>query len=459
MQGFGASGAWVGNDLIHFPKAVRNKLGGMLFSRRGIALSGYRYNVGGGGVGVASSVRGPQTFLTASGTYNWSADPGGRALLDLAKQYRVPELTAFVNSAPARWTTNGKNCGGSLRPDPSSIQAYARYLATVVRHFDRTEHITFSYVSPMNEPDDSFAGCDQEGMSVPVAERAAVVRDVSQALARQSPWAHVIADESATSTIQLVNEASGWLLTDGTAHRLAAVATHNYDFPAPSALSTVRALGVRVHTPIWTTEVCCNDGQPGIGGFGQQYDPTMTSGIWLANTIWEDLAVADESAFYWWTAASSGMGCNPKREPRCATTVHAQGWNDGLVYYDPQYASDKNYQLYVTKRFYVMGNFSRYVRPGAIRHPTTGSPPGIQSLAFAKGNQWTVVLVDDQDTGASAAPVRVVLPVRATSTGAVATSATQNLATTKVRHVGNGFVVGTAPQSVTTLTFRTGAGS
>ncbi|MGH9044489.1 MAG: glycoside hydrolase, partial [Acidimicrobiales bacterium] len=110
MQGFGASGAWVGNDLIHFPKAVRNKLGAMLFSRKGIELSGYRYNIGGGGIGVTSSVRGPQTFLAPSGTYDWSADPGGRALLDLAKRYRVPELTAFVNSAPVRWTTNGKNC-------------------------------------------------------------------------------------------------------------------------------------------------------------------------------------------------------------------------------------------------------------------------------------------------------------------------------------------------------------
>src|SRR6266480_6568075 len=57
IDGFGASGAWWPNDLVRFPPRVQRHVEDMLFSRRGIALSGYRYNIGGGGVGVHTPAR------------------------------------------------------------------------------------------------------------------------------------------------------------------------------------------------------------------------------------------------------------------------------------------------------------------------------------------------------------------------------------------------------------------
>lgn len=457
MQGFGASGAWVGDDLVHFPASARRRLGTLLFGRRGIELSGYRYNVGGGGVGVTNPVRAPQSFLTASGSYDWSADPGGRALLALAHRHGVPELTAFVNSAPARWTTNGENCGGSLRSDPAAMRADARYLATVVRHFEVATGITIRYVSPMNEPDDSFSQCAQEGMAVPVDQRAALVRDVGRALAARAPWAHVVADESATATIQLLHEAPDWLDAK-TARWMAAVATHGYAFPTPVELRPVRVLGRSLHLPVWNTEICCNDGQTGVGGFGQRYDPTMASGIWLADTIWQDLVAGGESAFYWWSAASPSLGCDPHGDPSCATTVNSTGWDDGLLYYDPHYAADHDYRLYTTKRFYVMGNFSRYVRPGAVRHPIRGGPAGVRALGFSRGHRWTVVLVDDATSGGQT-PVHLRLPVRAHPTGGAVTGPSRDLAPVHgVVGSGHAFRVEVSPQSVTTLTFTATGG-
>lgn len=449
MQGFGASGAWWPNDLVNFPNAAQQQLAAMLFSRAGIDLSGYRYNIGGGGVGVTNPVRAPQSFLSPSGTYNWSADPGGRDFLTRAHQYKIPELTGFVNSAPTQWTTNSENCGGFLKNTPSALGGYARYLAKVVHHFHVANGIDLQYVSPMNEPDDTFATCGQEGMGVPADHRAPVVDAVGSSLALRAPWAHVIADESASSA-QLVGEAPEWLLNDDTAKWLGAVVGHGYDYPTSAALLKVRKLGHEVHRPVWMTEVCCYNGQ----GFGSQYDPTMTSGLWLANSVWQDLTFAKDSAFYWWTAASSAVGCDPKTQVSCPTTVNSQGWNDGLVYYDPQYATDGNHELYTTKRFYVMGNFSRYIRPGAVRHPATGAPSGTHVLAFSRGHQWTVVLINDNSSGTKAAPVGIQLPVSATWTGSAVTSANQDL--TPADHVTGSathYVAHLPPQSVTTLTF------
>jgi hypothetical protein len=104
----------------------------------------------------------------------------------------------------------------------------------------------------------------------------------------------------------------------------------------------------------------------------------------------------------WWTALSSALGCDPATSSTCATSVNenSTGWNDGLIYYDPSYASDGNQNLYLTKRFYVLGQYSKYVRPGAVRYGLSGSPSGVQTMAFWNNGQWTVV-ADNTSTSAT----------------------------------------------------------
>ena len=233
MQGFGASGAWWPNDLVSYPRRVQEKVADLLFSKPGIDLSVYRYNVGGGGLGVTDPTRAVQSFLTSPGAYKWSADAGGTDFLRLAHQHGVPILEGFANSAPPEWTTNAKNCGGQLVPGDEP--AYADYLAQVARHLHNADGITLSYISPMNEPDNSFSSCGQEGMAVPVAQRAAVVQDLGQALARRAPYSKVIADESSLAYFQFLPEVPQWLSAPGASEEVAALAHHGYDYPTDVA--------------------------------------------------------------------------------------------------------------------------------------------------------------------------------------------------------------------------------
>ncbi len=148
----------------------------LLFDRRaGLGLSIYRYNIGGGGVGVQPGARAPRSFLKAPGSYDWDADPGGTAFLRQAHRYGVRRLIGFANSAPRFFTTNDADCGGSLRP--ARARAYAAYLARVAAHLRAAYAVRLTAVSPMNEPTNSFGDCDQEGMHVGAAERATVIRD------------------------------------------------------------------------------------------------------------------------------------------------------------------------------------------------------------------------------------------------------------------------------------------
>ena len=442
IDGFGASGAWWPNDLVKFPAAARTRVADMLFSRAGIALSGYRYNIGGGGVGVNTPARAPKEE---------SADTAGLTFVRAASAAHVPILTGFVNSAPPRFTTNGRSCGGNLKPGTEA--AYAQYLATIVQRLHDDEHVTLQYVSPMNEPDNSFSGCGQEGMQVPVAQRALVVRMLGQALARQAPYARVVADETTADAI-LANEAPQWLAGPGTTRYLAAIAHHTYDFPNDALRRLVPQVAKRFALPTWMTEICCYKGSGGVASsFGAQYDPTITQGLWLADQIYDDFTIADDSAWYWWTALSPVIGCDPEADPSCVTRVNTKGFNDGLLYYDEKFAADGVTDIFPTKRFYVLGQFSRYVRPGAIRHDVSGAPGSVSVMAFEQPTGWTVVAWNE---GRSEATLGIALPSpTSTVADAVATSATRQLspATAPARTDTGAWLARVAPQTIVTYTF------
>ena len=65
--------------------------------------------------------------------------------------------------------------------------------------------------------------------------------------------------------------------------------------------------------------------------------------------------------------------------------MNTKGFNDGLLYYDEHGVADGVTKIFTTKRFYVMGQFSRYVRPGAVRHDVAGLPEGCARAGVLEG--------------------------------------------------------------------------
>jgi O-glycosyl hydrolase len=180
----------------------------------------------------------------------------------------------------------------------------------------------------------------------------------------------------------------------------------------------------------------------------------MTQGFWLADQIFSDFTVAGDSAWYWWTALSSVIGCDPKADPSCPTRLNTKGFNDGLLYYDPAFATDGDTLIFTTKRFFVLGQFSRYVRPGAIRHDVTGTPSGVHVMAFQQARRWTVVAWNE---GAANATVGLALPGTPTTVHtSVATSPTSQLSPVAApgRTANGTWVARIAPMTIVTYTFQ-----
>jgi len=410
MSGFGASGDWWVNPANYFPAAAQKHIANLLFTNQGLALSQYRYNIGGGGAGadvptggeseLGPADRAPQTFYVAPGIYDWSHDPGGTTFLRYAAADHVPQIVANVNSAPPAFTTNNQSCGGEL--NSADVSAYVNYLTTVIAHIQDAWHIKISDVSPMNEPDYTRSDCTQEGMEVPPALRATVVQALGKDLAQQAPDTGIIADESSDVGSQFLPEVPQWMGVAGTSQYVSALATHTYDFPTDATMAQASALATKYGKPLWATEICCFEynGPSSPPSYGQQFDPTITGGLALAQIMYEDLSAGNASAFDWWVALSAAEGCNVT-QASCMNSVNSTGWNDGLLNFDPNFAVDHNYNVYPTKRFYTLAQFSRFVRPGAQRHTVSGTPSGVQALAFRNGSQWEVVVINLNTASAS----------------------------------------------------------
>ncbi|WP_369250013.1 glycoside hydrolase [Streptomyces sp. R41] len=453
IDNIGASGAWWVNDLKNFDPKVQARVAKLLFSSKGLDLSNYRYNIGGGGTAVTTPSRAPEDFLNADGTYDWSRDKGGRTFLKYAARYGVEDLVGFVNSAPAAWKTNSQSCGGYL--NAKNTADFAKYVADVTDHFAE-QGAKLDYISPFNEPNNSFDSCGQEGMLVPVDQRDDIVRALGAEQRARHQKTGIIADES-SSTVSFNTEVPQWIAQPGTAQYVSKLAHHTYNNPGDDQLAKINETATSVGRQPWATEICCF-GKGGTG-WAQEYDPTIDGGLNLSKIIYKDFATAHDSAFHWWVALSEMIGSDPYAK-------NGDGWNDGLIYYDPNYATNGNQTLYFTKRYYALGQYSKFVKPGAVAHNVTGAPSGVDVTAYdlphartsSRGGtpmgKWVVVVNNHNTTDTSLnLHFNSRTPVKAQQ--AVRTSATEDWANVTKPAVGEeGQVSATlAARSITTYVF------
>lgn len=414
IDNIGASGAWWVNDLKNFDPKVQARVARLLFSAEGLDLSNYRYNIGGGGTAVTTPSRAPEDFRDDDGGYDWTKDKGGRTFLAYAAKYGVEDLVAFVNSAPAEWKTNGKSCGGYLKAENETD--FAKYVADVTDHFARLGQ-RFDYISPFNEPTNSFDSCGQEGMLVDVPQRDDIVRALGAEQEARGQQTGIIADES-TSTVKFNDEVPQWISQPGTARYVDKLAHHTYDNPGDADRAKVYETSKKVGIESWSTEICCF-GKGGTG-WAQEYDPGIDGGLNLSRIIHKDFAVAHDSAFHWWVALSEMIGTDPYAR-------NDSGWNDGLIYYDPDYATNGNQTLYFTKRYYALGQYSKFVRPGSVAHNVTGAPDGVEVSAYDRKGKW-VVVVNNHNTTETSLDLHFNSDTPLRAAQAVRTSATENWA-------------------------------
>ena len=395
IDNFSASDAWSMQKLGTWSIENRNRVADLLFSQeRGVGLSCWRFNIGGG---INSQISNPwrtaETFEVAEGRYDWTRQAGERWFLQAAKARGVPQFLAFVNSPPGRMTRNGltfcDKSNDSTNLKPGYEGQYARYLVDILEHFhtnpDASQCIAFDYISPVNEPQWDWAGHSQEGNRAANDDIKRILRSLHAELKQRNSPTQIAALESGSlpDMWQLNAKAtSTWkapygnyidsFLGDPTLKAILSdrISYHDYgsDRVAGQLVENRTKLGEKARQypgcKLWMSEYCILTGSKGKGGEGR--DLTMNTALDIARIIHLDLTLTGVSAWQWWTAVSG------------------VDFKDGLIYTDWKKPADPE-SIYPARMLWVIGNYSRFVRPGMRRVEMTVRN---QAIDFIMGSAY-----------------------------------------------------------------------
>ncbi len=383
---FAASDAWTFQAAGTWSPAIKNHIADLLFSTdRGIGLSCWRFNVGGGSqsTSISDPLHAPQTFEVAPGRYDWHRQTPEQWFLVAARARGVDQFLAFVNSPPMRMTRTGLTNSAADDASPTNLKPgsegpYAAYLADVLAHFrddgvlnDPAHRIAFRYVSPVNEPNNPWPGGKQEGNRADNATIRRIVLALRDALAARRLDVQIVAPESGDAAAML-GPATGPTtrygqpvgdyvdsftadpaLADALGHTLC---HHLYgSADGPGLRHAADALAARMsHHPgwkLWMTEICIMEPHRDLG---------IAPALHLAAIVHATLAREGAAAFGWWTALS------------------AVDYKDGLLYTDWRHPGDPE-SVSDSKMLWALGNYSRFVRPGFVRVALTGDSVAAQA--------------------------------------------------------------------------------
>ena len=398
LQGIGASDCWTAEYIAtYFNATEKQKAAQWLFSQQydaqgnpqGIGLSAWRVNLGAGskGQGSQSNIgeedRRADCYLTTDGTYDWTRCPGQQWFMSQAKNYGTESFTLFSNSAPVQFTktgkanTNGQNLSCNLKDD--CYDDFAEFLATTARHF-ADQGYNIAYVSPVNEP--RFDWRDgQEGSPWENSNIAALAKQMDKSFRSRQLTAKILLPEASSwdmlyggsgrATRQLYgffDSASTTYIGNLTTLARTAAGHSYWTFTDNDNMKYVRQTASdeaeKYGVSLMQTEWSMLDAAPSTAAaFPASYEAAtkMDIALYMAKVIHCDLCFANVTAWNYWTAFEQERYGQKNRF--YLIRANAQG-DTG----DESYGDLKNGgTLTADKNLWVLGNYSRFIRPGYRR--------------------------------------------------------------------------------------------
>lgn len=358
-EGWGSSLAWWGRaiggtgnadyyaDLIYTTKTTDNY--------PGLGLNIVRYNIGGGGVNQPQENKGPklQWYMDIHGywpdpnnsdpaNWSWSVDENQRSMMLKARD-RGANLFEMFSDSPMWWMNSNRSTAGSTTGGdcllPENYDRFAFYLASVARYSSDHWGIKFDSVEPFNEPSAEWWKYPgrQEGCHFDVGTQQEIVQRLRRALgqAHLTEVAIAAADENDMDV-----GLSTWNTYSSDIRSLVAeVNVHGYwkgvePYRGPNRAELRRVVGSK---RLWQSE----------------YGEGDASGYTMAQAIVRDVRDLRPSAWVYWQPV----------EPDAPQF----GWgmiNANYIDTHDRSSTEKTPLVRVNRKFFVYGQFTRYVQPG-----------------------------------------------------------------------------------------------
>ena len=363
FEGWGTSLCWWANR-IGYSDSLAQQAADTFFSPEGLGLNIARFNIGGGDdpshthiTRTDSNMPGYTRYNNGTVTYDWSADSNQRNVLQKCIKAAGDDMIVemFSNSPPYYMTNSGCSSGAktssqnNLRDD--KYTDFAEYLAEVTAHYEKDWGIHVQSITPMNEPYTDYWGAysnKQEGCHFDQGSSMdKIYQELSKSLKKRGLNDIIISanDESVIDT-----QITSWnKMSDATKALIGRIDTHTY---GGSKRGELKDTAIKAGRNLWMSEV---DGGSTAGSNAGE----MGAGLWLADRITLDLNELNSSAWILWQVIDnhiSSVGMNGNKDKGM---VNTQGGYWGLAVAD----HDSN-RIILTKKYYSMGQFSRYIRPG-----------------------------------------------------------------------------------------------
>ncbi len=426
IEHFGASDAWSMQTIGLWPEEDASQVADWLFSLendangqpRGIGLSLWRFNLGAGSAeqGDSSYInKGTRTecFLRFDGTYDWSRQAGQVKFMKMAKERGVPKMLAFLNSPPVYFTENelatNTGRGESINLRYECYDAFAQFMAESISGLEREHGIHIDYISPVNEPDGhwNWQGPKQEGTPALNWEIAEVARKTSEAFTQKGLTTQIMVNESSDLRCLLGIYKTSWERGNAIAAFWSKDSTRTYLGETPLVPHLMLAHSYWTNTPVdymkkirldlrnrlkkygvgfWQSEICIMENDKEIGG-GGGYDFTMQTALYVARIIHHDLCYANAESWSWWRACGGNYKDGLIR-------IYDRRARRGEPQERPGAARARDSRL-----LWALGNYSRFVRPGAVRYDITSKekedPYGLMLSAYQnQDGSWVIVAIN-----------------------------------------------------------------
>lgn len=385
LKGFGASDCWAPAFVGKSWTTNRDQISELLFStEKGIGLSLWRVNLGGGSAeqgdasGIEDKSRRAESYLTDDLTLDWTRCEGQRYFLQRAKEFGCPSIVLFSNTPPVQYTSNGKgfsNSGGVSNLKDEHYADFARYMTEVARHYV-SEGYPVTHISPVNEPQYNWDG-GQEGSGWTNEEVARLIRELDTSLTDAGLAVDILPGESGDYEYlyQVKSDAArshvlAAFFTPGTStyvgnlpHVKKLICGHSYWTDGTwDGMRNVRKrlaqAALQYDVELWQSEwSMLGDGYSSSEFVGYEQATEMDIALYMSKVIHNDLTVAGVSSWSYWTSMDVSRWGHKNRfllislEPA-----------DG-IYGD----IEKEGSYRATPTLWVLGNYSRFIRPGYRR--------------------------------------------------------------------------------------------
>lgn len=406
IDNFSASDAWSCQFVGNWPDEKKNVIADWLFSMdtlangnpKGIGLSMWRYNIGAGSAhqadssGIKDEWRRAASFL--SGTNSENARLRGQSwFMQAAKKRGVRDFLGFFNSPPTHLTKNGKAFATNAicNIDSTRYKDLASYAINVISQLQKTEGITLNYISPVNEPQWDWSDGGQEGCPYNNQEISALVKTFNQEFIKNSMPAKLLITEAGhikylqknsdkpekDNQINAFFHSSSPYFIGNLPSVFPSIAAHSYFSTSPYKDAVLLRSQIRDNIAaikgleFWQTEYCILGDNAGEIQ-GNKKDLGIDAALYVAKVIYQDLNIANATAWQWWLAISP------------------YDYKDGLIYVDKN-KTDGVY--HDSKILWILGNYSRFVRPGMKRIDATSDSSELLVSAFKDMKTDKVVMV------------------------------------------------------------------